>query len=134
MQDDSASKHPRGVEHAGVIDTLVHDAKTDHVTLTMVESRPWDGSTKQRYQLQEKFNAYLSFILDGEMTESYPALANKKVCVRLECATPPDAAVEQFLGLVREQIAFQGITLEVVVVGGCGCGAANPVEANPKQE
>jgi hypothetical protein len=35
---------PRGVEHAHVIDLIAHDPHTDVVTLTMVESRPWDGS------------------------------------------------------------------------------------------
>ena len=108
---------PRGVEHAGAIDLLVHDAKTDVVTLTMVERRPWDGSKLQLFQLQEKFNAYLSFILDGEMAEAYPALMQKSIRVLLECATPPEEAVLEFLVVVREQIGFQGIVLEVDVVG-----------------
>jgi hypothetical protein len=62
-------QHPeqRGVEHPGVIDYMEHDSRTDEITLVMVETRPWDGSDLQRFQLQEKMNAYLSFILDGEM-------------------------------------------------------------------
>ena len=122
------SEPPRGVEHAHVIDAIVHDARTDEVTMTMVEHRPWDGSDMQVFQLQEKFNAYASFALDGEMAEAYPALAGKRLRVRLECvATPVDAALD-FLVLAREQLAFQHIDVEVVVSGescgaGCGCGA-----------
>ena len=110
---------PRGVEHAHVIDLIAHDPGTDVVTLTMVESRPWDGSDLQLFQLQEKFNAYVSFALDGEMADAYAALIGKRLCLRLECATPPDETVLHFLELVREQVAFQGIEIEVIVMGGC---------------
>ena len=112
---------PGGVEQAHVIDAIVHDARTDEVTMTMVERRPWDGSDAQMFQLQEKFNAYVSFALDGEMEETYPALVGKRLRLRLECATYPDEEVVHFLSVVREQIAFQNIDVEVVVSGG-SCG------------
>ena len=119
---------PRGIEHAHVIDAIVHDARTDEVTMTMVERRPWDGSDLQVFQLQEKFNAYASFALDGEMAEAYPALMGKRLRVRLECVATPEDAVLDFLVLAREQLAFQDIDVEVVVSGGScgtGCGCAN---------
>ena len=113
---------PGGVEQAHVIDAIVHDARTDWVTMTMVERRAWDGSELQLFQLQEKFNAYVSFALDGEMAEAYPALVGKPIRLRLECATYPDGEVIHFLSVVREQLAFQNIDVEVVVSGGnCGC-------------
>ena len=75
------------------------------------------GRNCRSFSLQEKFNAYASFALDGEMAEAYPALAGKRLRVRLECvATPVDAALD-FLVLAREQLAFQGIDVEVVVMG-----------------
>ena len=117
----SQPESPRGVEHAGVIDAIVHEEKSDAVALIMVEARAWDGSELQLFQLQEKVNAYLSFALDGEMAEAYPALSGKPLRLVLESAQPPDAMALHFLGLVREQIAFQGIGLEVLVSGG-GCG------------
>ena len=118
---------PGGVEQAHVIDAIMHDERTDEVTLTMVERRPWDGSERQVFQLQEKFNAYASFALDGEMVEAYPALVGKRLRVRLECVATPEDAVLDFLVLAREQLAFQQIDVEVVVTGGncgagCGCG------------
>ena len=63
---------------------MAHDPKTDEVMLTMVERRAWNGGEPQLFELQEKFNAYLSFALDGELAETYPALADKRVRVRLE--------------------------------------------------
>ena len=122
------STPPGGVERAHVIDSIVHDARTDEVTMTMVERRLWDGSEIQLFQLQEKFNAYVSFALDGELAEVYPALVGKRLRVRLECAMYPPEEVVQFLGVVREQLAFQSIDVAVVVSGGrcgAGCGCAD---------
>jgi len=112
----------RGVEHAHVIDIIAHDAKTDEVTLIMLEPRPWDGTELQMFQLQEKINAYLSFVLDGEMAEAYPQFRGKKIRLQLDCMGMPPAEVVGFLSVVREQIAFQGINLEVRVMGEGGCG------------
>ncbi len=118
----------RGIEHAGVIDALTTDPATGEVTLLMVEPRPWDGSELQLFQLQEKLNAYLSFVLDGEMEEAYPALVGKPLRIQLDCVTTPDAMTRSLLKMVRDQIAFQGIDLQVRAAapapdsGGCGTG------------
>ncbi len=121
-------KQPGGVEQAHVIDAIVHDTVKDEVILTMVERRQWDGSERQLFQLQEKFNAYVSFVLDGEMVEAYPGFAGKRARLRLECAAPPTEAVRDFLNVIHEQLEFQGIAVEGVVMGaGCGpdCGCAD---------
>jgi hypothetical protein len=106
---------PRGVQHAGVIDLLTHDARNGWVTLVMIEPRPWDGSEERLFQLQEKLNAYVSFALDGELAESYPAIADLPLRIILECATYPDEATIDLLEKVREQLGFQQIDLQVVV-------------------
>ena len=115
----------KGLEHAGVIDLLGFHPSSGEVLLTMVETRPWTDGSPQLYQLQEKLNAYLSFILDGEMLEAYPQFACKPVRVRLECAAPPGPAEMAFLQHVHEQTELQGIAFEVDVVGtacgDCGC-------------
>lgn len=110
---------------------IMHDAETDEAVLIMVETRPWEGDPEQLMQLQEKFNAYLSFALDGEMRDSYPAFAQKPLRVQLESTFMPDPQALEFLQHVHDQIGFQGIKLEVRVKeegpsGGCGpgCGCA----------
>ena len=116
------STTPRGVEHAHVIDLVAHDAHAGAVALIMLEPRQWDGSELRLFQLQEKINAYLSFALDGEMAEAYPQLVSLPLRLQLDCATPPDAMTVSFLSHVREQIGFQGIDLQVRVMGAGGCG------------
>jgi len=129
VSTESTTPSIRGVEHAHVIDVIAHDSKTDEVTLIMLEPRPWDGTELRLFQLQEKINAYLSFVLDGEMSEAYPQFDGKKIRLQLDCAGMPGDDVVGFLGVVREQITYQGINLEVRVMGeggcgpGCGCGA-----------
>ncbi|SRR5258707_10157769 len=128
MNSDPPPENPRGIEHAHVIDIVADDAKTGEVVLIMLEPRPWDGSELRLFQLQEKINAYLSFALDGEMADAYPALAGKPLRLQVDCVTMPDSTVVEFLSTVREQIAFQCINLEVRVMGegGCGCAASDP--------
>jgi hypothetical protein len=116
------------LEHASVIDMIIYEPATDESVLIMVESRAWDGSEERLFQLQEKMNAYLSFALDGEMAAAYPALAMKQLRVQLETVHMPDPAALQFLQHVYDQIALQGIKLEVRVKenssGGCGAHCA----------
>ena len=78
-----------GLEHPGVLDALAHDTRADKVVLAMYEVRPWTGEELQLFQLQEKLNAYLSFILDGELQESFPDLAAKSVGIQLRTPTIP---------------------------------------------
>jgi hypothetical protein len=119
---DSSSTEIRGIEHAHVIDLVAEDSTTGEVVLIMLEPRPWNGSELRLFQLQEKINAYLSFALDGEMAEVYPALATKPLRLQIDCVDMPDPTVVDFLSVVREQIAFQSINLEVRVMGAGGCG------------
>ena len=120
----------RGVEYADVIDMIFHDREADQGVLVMVEPREWDGSEERLFQLQEKFNAYLSFALDGELTETYPDLASKRLRVQLESVYMPDSRALDLLQRIHDQISLQGITLEVRVkekaTGSCGpgCGCA----------
>jgi hypothetical protein len=113
MSAESEYIAPKGVEHPGVIDLMLHDPAEGSVTLVMVEKRPWDGTPARLFQLQEKLNAYVSFALDGEMAEAYPSLAHLPLRLRLDCVTEPDPQTAAMLEMVREQIAFQGIALEV---------------------
>jgi hypothetical protein len=109
-------------QSAGIIDLLAHDTRADEVLLVMNESRPWDGSDEQLHELQERFNAYASFLLDGEFAESHPELVKKRARIELRCAQMPDARAVELLGMIHDQLAFQDIKMEVVVAERTGCG------------
>jgi hypothetical protein len=98
-----------------VIDVIAQDAKTGKVVLVMNEPNEWDGSDEQLLSLQERFNAYVSFLLDGEMAEANPGLAGKAARIELRCAHMPDGRTLDLLGHIHDQLAFQEISLGVVV-------------------
>jgi hypothetical protein len=121
MESESIS----GISNPAVIDLFAHDPKTDEVLLAMHESRPWDGSDERLHELQEKFNAYGSFLLDGEMTSAHPELTGKQARIELRCDYMPDERALGLLNLIHDQIALQEIRMEVIVAEqGCGSGCA----------
>ena len=100
---------------AGVIDVIAQDSNTGEVVLVMNEPEPWDDSDERLLALQERFNAYVSFFLDGEMAETNPGAAGKPARIELRCAHIPDARALELLGMIHDQLAFQEIRMEVVV-------------------
>lgn len=109
-------------QRTGVIDLIGHDTKSDEAVLVMNEPEAWDGSDARLHELQERFNAYASFLLDGECAEAHPELVGKRARIEVRCAHMPDARAIDLLGLIHDQLAFQDITMEVVVAGGENCG------------
>ena len=111
-----------------VIDVIAHDPKAGEVVLVMNEPGDWDGSDAQLLALQERFNAYVSFLLDGEMSSEHPELAGKPSRIELRCAHMPDQRALELLSMIHDQLAFQEIKMEVVVAGeenygpSCDCG------------
>jgi hypothetical protein len=99
----------------GVIDVIASDSKTGEVVLVMDQPNEWDDSDEQLFSLQERFNTYVSFLLDGEMAEAHPELAGKPARIELRCAHMPGTRALDLLGLIHDQLAFQAIKMEVVV-------------------
>ena len=118
---NAAESKDAGVPNPAVIDLFAHDQKADQVLLAMHEPRPWDGSDERLHELQEKFNAYVSFLLDGEMIAAHPELAGKSARIELRCDHMPDERALGLLELIHDQLALQEIEMEVVVAQqGCG--------------
>src|SRR5206468_8985287 len=112
---DAEDQTANAKDRTGVIDLIAHDPKTDEVVLVMDEPDEWDGSDEQLLALQERFNAYVSVLLDGEMAEAHPELAGKPARIELRCAHTPDARALELLALIHDRLGFQEIKLEVVV-------------------
>ena len=102
-------------DRASIIDVIAADTKTGEVVLVMNEPNEWNGSDEQLLALEERFNAYVSFLLDGEMAEAHPELALKRARIELRCAHMPDARTLELLGLIHDHLAFQELKLKVVV-------------------
>jgi hypothetical protein len=112
---DIESEISNSENRTSVIDVIAHDPKTGEAVLVMNEPNEWDGSDEQLLSLQERCNAYVSFLLDGEMESGHPELAGKPARIEVRCTHMPDARAIELLGLIHDQLAFQDIKLEVVV-------------------
>jgi hypothetical protein len=99
----------------GVIDVIGQDPNSGDIVLVMNQPDEWVGSDDQLLELQERFNAYASFLLDGEMASDHPDLAGKPARIEVRCAHVPDTRAIELLALIHDQLAFQEIKLEVVV-------------------
>ena len=102
-------------DRTGMIDVIAHDTKTGEVVLVMNEPDGWDGSDARLLGLQDRFNTYVSFLLDGEMASEHPELAGRPARVELRCAHMPDSRALELLGMIHDQLAFQEIRMEVIV-------------------
>ena len=122
-QDQEQEGLATGVANAAVIDLFGLDGKTGEVVLAMNEPRAWDGTDDRLHELQEKFNAYVSFLLDGEMVSAHPELAGKPARIELRCDHMPDERALGLLQLIHDQLTLQEIKMEVLV-GQQGCGDA----------
>lgn len=98
-----------------IIDIVAHDPKTDEVVLVMKWPNEWDDSDEQLLELQERFNAYVSFLLDGELAEAHAELAGKRARIEVRCAQMPGGRALDLLGAIHDQLAFQDVKMEVVV-------------------
>jgi hypothetical protein len=131
LREDLTGTNPpppgSGIERTGMLDAFAHDTRDDVLVLAMFETRPWNLGDRQLWQLQEKLNAYVSFILDGELKDNFPDLVGKPVRIELRAVHEPSERAMGFLGRAREQLALQEIDLEVVLIGeiseGC-CGGS----------
>jgi len=112
---ESTSERPEKGDRTGVIDLIAHDPKTDEAVLVMNEPQPWNESEERLFQLQERFNAYVSFLLDGEFAELDPKLARKRARIEVRCAHLPDTRVIDLLRQIRDQLAHQEIDVQVIV-------------------
>jgi hypothetical protein len=114
-QEQEQNPTVTGVANPTVIDLFGMDNRSGEVVLAMQEPRTWDASDERLHQLQEKFNAYASFLLDGEMLAAHPELEGKPARIELRCDHMPDERALELLNLIHDQLALQEIKMEVVV-------------------
>ncbi len=84
----------------------------------MNETRPWEDDDEQLHEVQEKFNAYASFVLDGEMLAAHPELSGKRVRIELHATHIPQGSGLELLQAIHDQLEHQEIKVEVLVRDG----------------
>jgi hypothetical protein len=119
-------KEPRGVFNPNVVDLISYDAERAEVVLLMLEERAWDTDPEQLRQLEAKFNSYLSYVLDGHLSQQYPDYADKDVCFRLDCADSPRGEAEKMLRAMQNFAAGENIRFVVQRIESPAVPSAGP--------
>lgn len=78
-------QHQRGVQNLHVVDLITKDPETGEVVLVMVEDRPWKSNPDQINQLEDKFNSYLDYVLEGFLVRDYPQYSGLPVRFQCDC-------------------------------------------------
>ena len=111
-----AERERRGIQNPNVIDLISLDAEANQVVLLMLEERPWGTVADQLEQLDEKYNSYVSYVLDGHLVRQYPQYADKAVRIQLDCASAPGAQEQVRINAMRNFAASERLAFSVNIV------------------
>ena len=95
---------PDGVENPLVIDAVGREPLLGSYVLYMFESRPWEATLERFQQLRNKVNAYLYFVISGQLFETHPEIAGKGVHFELLCRQPPDDQSAAFISEIQNKL------------------------------
>lgn len=106
----------RGVENPKVIDLISYDGVANKVTLLMIENRSWNSTPQQITELEEKFNNYIDYVLDGWLVKQYPQYSGLPVFIKLECREEPDKRELMLFEVMAEFAERNGIGFSVSLI------------------
>jgi len=111
------ARETRGVHNPHVIDLISLDPEANEVVLLMLEERPWGTVPNQLEQLDDKYNSYISYVLDGHLAKQYPQYADKAVRIQLDCASPPGSREQVRINAMRNFAVSErlGFRMNVIV-------------------
>lgn len=108
----------RGVKNPKVIDLISHMAEDDLVQFLILEEREWEREDSKAFlsqlkQLEEKFNNYLNYILDGFFLRDYPKYQDKRISIKLVCRENPTKEAEDLILAIASFLKKTNILFEV---------------------
>jgi hypothetical protein len=97
------------VEQKDVIDVIGRDKATGEIVLTISDHLDWSATLDHLYVLQEKLNAYLEFVVSGQLLEGYPEAKEKKIRIQvLFFVAPPPGEAHTFLMAAKQTVEALG--------------------------
>ena len=107
-----ASDRIMTIEQENVIDLISHNEEEGYVALTIVDHLEWDEENEKLLKLQDKINAYLSFVESGQIEKEYPLSKGKNIHIQLNCMHEPNEDGLRFLDLIDPIITGAGFKFE----------------------
>jgi hypothetical protein len=89
------------LEQTDKVDFISISRQTADVKLTLVDALDWTNERHHLTLLQDKINAYLSFIESGEIDRVYPSGIGRQRLINIVARYKPTAAGLVFLDRIR---------------------------------
>jgi hypothetical protein len=103
------------VDETDKIDLLVTDREKTHVLLVITDHLDWEEFDEEFHLelLEDKLNAYLHFIKDGELVKMRPDLEGLPITIRVDAKYPPSSEATKFYRQAGPMVAEAGASLEL---------------------
>lgn len=99
------------VDDTNTIDFIVVD-RDGRLVLVISDHLEWDTGLEHLYLLQQKINAYLVYIQDGQLKSERPVDANRPTVIRVVAKYPMDESSEVMFARFRGAVVAEGYQLE----------------------
>jgi hypothetical protein len=105
------------VDEPDKIDFLVTDSEKTYVLLIIADHLDWKEFDEGDHLelLQDKINAYLHFVEDGELVKVRPDLKGLPVTIQVDAKYPPSNKAVQFYRAAGPMVAKAGVSLQLHV-------------------
>ena len=101
------------IDQTDVVDFVSIDPVSGRTFLTISDHLDWDENEGEHLlMLQEKLNAYLRFIENGEMEEGFPQTRGRHVTIHISAKYPMSKEAKKFFRLAKSAIDEAGFALE----------------------
>jgi hypothetical protein len=97
------------VDNPKTVDVVSVDRATGEVVLDITDHLDWSDEKGHIMMLQNKINAYASFIESGEFESSYPSAKGRPPVIHVACMNKPTSFAIRFFDLVRDSLEPAGI-------------------------
>jgi len=100
------------VDQIGVVDFVSVDKTSGEVLLTISDHFVWDENEGEHLLLlQDKLNAYLEYILGGQLYTDFPHMRDKPIVINLVGAYPLSEQAQKFFELAKGRVEEYGFQL-----------------------
>ena len=105
------------VTEKGKVDGIATTKDGNGIVLLISDHLEWKDEYKHLVTLQDKINAYISFMESGQYKKVYKGKKFKYGIIEIHFLYEPTEKAEKFLNTVQEQVRESGIQIRAVVSG-----------------
>ena len=95
------------IDNLKVIDSIGIDPN-GNVVLSIADHLEWDPQNQHLLLLQEKINAYLTFIESGDLYNQYPKASGRNIVINVVTKYLPSEDGKAFLDAIERELASAG--------------------------